>query len=138
MGAWGTGALDNDEACDWAADLEESGNLETITQALERVAACGKTHELHSGDACEGLAACEAVARLKGHWGVRNAFTERLDRWVEAHPGEPSAKLVALACAAIDRILAPPSELLELWEENDEDLPAWREGVLELRTRVAH
>ena len=33
--------------------------------------------------ACEGLAACEVVARLKGNWGARNAYTETVDKWVE-------------------------------------------------------
>jgi hypothetical protein len=32
--------------------------------------------------------------------------------------------------------LQPPSELLELWEEGDGS-SAWRNGVVELRSRVA-
>ena len=36
----------------------------------------------------------------------------------------------------IDRVLASQSELNELWEENDEEYPEWKAGVLELRKRL--
>jgi hypothetical protein len=135
MGAWGTGAFDNDTACDWAAELQGADDLTPVAAALERVAGAGEEY-LDSDAACEALAACEVVARLKGNWGRRDAYTEVVDRWVASHPGEPSQELIAQALAAMDRLSTPPSELVELWEESD-DNSEWLGGVQELRSRVA-
>lgn len=134
MGAWGHGAFDNDTACDWAYELEESKDLSKVDIALQNVIFVGDDY-LDSDVATIGLAACEVIARLKGKWGVRNSYTETVDKWVEAHPGQPPDALVKKAVAAIDRILTAPSELLELWEESD-DADRWKAGVAELRGRV--
>jgi len=42
--------------------------------------------------------------------------------------------IVQAALAVIDRVLSPPSELLELWDEGDAS--EWRAAVDELRKRA--
>jgi Domain of unknown function (DUF4259) len=133
MGAWGVGSFDNDAACDWAGNLAESDDLSPVHDALAEVLDTGDEF-LDSDLACEALAACEVLARLKGKWGVRNSYTELMDSWVESHTGLSEEIEPEVAIATIDRILSPPSELLELWEEGDPT--EWRESVLELRTRI--
>lgn len=133
MGAWGKRALDNDTACDWAADFAEGDDVSPVREALARVLEVGD-EDLDSDVACKALAACEVVARLKGGWGVRNAYTQNMDSWVESHQGLSREVPPAVAIAAIDRILSPPSELLELWDECDAS--EWRESVLDLRARI--
>lgn len=133
MGAWSADAFGNDAACDWASGLEDVHDLRLVRRALDAVLS-GSDDYLDSDIACEGLAACEVVARLKGHWGLRNAYTETVDQWVEAHPIKPPENLVRAALAAIARILSPPSELLELWEEADAE--EWRAAVEDLQHRV--
>ena len=135
MGAWGAGVFDNDTACDWAHDFGSKSSLDFVAATLDRVLAVGDEY-LESDAACEGLAAAEVVARLRGKWGVRNAYSEVVDTWVEAHPTAPSPALVAKARAAIDRILSGSSELLDLWSESHE-LARWRAAVADLRSRVA-
>ena len=135
MGTWGAGTFENDTACDWAEELEFADDLSRVADAIQRVLEAGGEY-LDADDAAEALAACEVVARLRGNWGRRDAYTEGVDRWVEAHPGPPPPELVAEALAAIDRIATPPSELLELWEES-EDSPEWHEALRDLRARVA-
>lgn len=133
MGAWGVGTFDNDTACDWAFGLENADDLSIVRAALDRVRAVGSDY-LDSDAACEGLAACEVIARLKGNWGVRNAYTEPMDKWVKGHASLPFQGLVPPATAVIDRVLTTPSELLELWEEGD--LADWKKAVEDLRARV--
>ncbi|MEJ2558994.1 MAG: DUF4259 domain-containing protein [Anaerolineae bacterium] len=133
MGAWGADTFDNDTACDWSYELNEVDDLSLVRETLARVLTVGEEY-LDSDDACEGLAACEVVARLKGNWGVRNPYTETIDKWVETHGIAPSGDLVQSAVAVIDRVLSAPSELLELWEEGD--LTEWRNAVENLRSRV--
>src|SRR5438105_3797871 len=118
MGAWAADTFGNDTACDWAYNLEKVGDLSLVHQGLGAVLKVQEDY-LDAGVACKGLAACEVVARLKGNWGLRNPYSEAVDKWVESHPIKPPENLVQAALAVIDRILCPPSELLELWEEAD-------------------
>jgi hypothetical protein len=135
MGAWGVNTFDNDTACDWKYGLEDVDDLSLVRETLRRVLAVGNEY-LDSDDACEGLAACEVIARLRGGWGVRDAYTESLDEWVVNHPIQPPTDLVNQALAVIDRVLTPPSELMELWDESGE-IKEWYEAVDDLRSRVA-
>jgi hypothetical protein len=135
MGAWGVNTFDNDTACDWTYGLGGLDDLSLVRNTLANVLEIGSEY-LDADIACEGLAACEAIARSKGKWGLRNAYSETLDKWVEEHPADPPADLVVQALAAIDRILSPPSDLMELWEETGEN-EEWRNAVGDLRSRVA-
>lgn len=134
MGAWGTGIFDNDTACDWAYELQGQRDLGVIERTLDAVIENGDEY-LDAGEGEEALAAAEALARLQGHWGTRNSYTERMDAWVEAVGLAPSPALVRKAHAAIDRILAVDSELVELWSESDE-FGAWKAAVADLRARL--
>ena len=135
MGAWSEHSFGNDAACDWAADLEGADDLAPVEQALNAVLARSRDY-LEVDEGCAGIAACEVVARLNGKWGLRDAYSESVDAWVQQHPGTPPQTLVAKALAALDRIAAPDSELRELWEESD-DFVAWQAAVTDLRGRVA-
>jgi hypothetical protein len=134
MGAWGSGSFDNDTACDWAYEIEGAEDLSPVEETIAGVLAAGSDY-LDTDDACRALAACEVVARLKGNWGKRDAYSKGVDQWVQDHPALPPAELVRDALRAIDRILQPPSELLELWDEGGTN-GEWHAAVDDLRTRV--
>lgn len=130
MGAWGTGSFENDDALDWVAGIEGFDGLSTVRAKLKQVA--GATGDLESPDACQAIAAAEVVAAVSGQPG--------------ASPPEPVQKLMDvqvtilqadrdLAREALDRILAAPSELAELWAESDEN-DAWQAAMAELRGRL--
>lgn len=53
--------------------------------------------------------------------------------YLAADPEPLPPDLVQGALTAIDRIIRPPSELLELWEE---DPAQWLTAVLELKERL--
>lgn len=134
MGAWGVDSFDNDTACDWAYGLEAAHDLTLVTKALHAAVSSG-AEPLEADCACEALAACEVVARLKGQWGARNAYTEIIDAWVGAHPSAATSDVVSAATAAIDRVLSPPSELVDLWNDSGE-FEEWQAAVAGLRARV--
>lgn len=134
MGTWDIDAFGNDTACDWGYSLEDTNDLSLVESTIDRVLATGSDY-LEVTDAEEALAAAEVIARLQGNWGIRNAYTEPVDAWVERNQLTPSAELVQKAHAAIDRIQTSPSELLELWEES-EMVDEWKQSVLDLRIRV--
>jgi len=134
MGAWGASAFDNDEACDWASDLVGMKDLSLVDAAFKVVEeASGKGLEAH--DATNALAACEVLARLRGHPGYNNPYTEGVDAWVAAHRIDPPRAMLLRAEAVISQVLGERSELRELWGE-DGDGAEWREAVEYLRRRL--
>jgi hypothetical protein len=134
MGAWGPGIFENDTASDWAFGLEGAKDTSLIERTLAKVLAVGDQY-LEAPDAEEGLAAAEAVARLTGNWGGRDAYTEPMDKWIEKVHISPGARLVQTAVAVVERVLSQPSELLELWAGSDE-FDAWKTALGDLRSRL--
>jgi hypothetical protein len=134
MGAWGERAFDNDTANDWAYGLDDVDDHSLVESAFDGLEEVGNDY-LDQDVACNALAACEVIARLRGNPGYKNAFTEKVDEWVAAHKLNPSTVLVARGRAAIDRILGEDSELRELWEESDGG-EKWRASVEDLRRRT--
>jgi len=116
MGVWAEGAFGNDTACDRVDDFSENLSLDAVKSAIDCVV---KSDEyLDSDEACEGLVACEIVARLKGNWGEKSAYSEEVDKWVGSINTQPGLELVEAAENAITRILGEDSELQELWNED--------------------
>ncbi len=68
MGAWGVLAFDNDTANDWAYGLDGVDDLGLVESAFDEVAEVGGD-DLDSDLACNALAACEVLARLRGRPG---------------------------------------------------------------------
>jgi len=134
MGAWAEDAFGNDTACDWAGDFTDDPSMEKIESAIDAVVSVDDY--IDSDVACEALVACELVARLKGNWGQRSAYSESIDKWVESRKESPSGELVQKASAAILKTLGENSELKELWDEDgiNED---WHKEMDDLAKRVA-
>src|SRR5438270_7521475 len=101
MGAWGVLAFDNDDANDWAYGLDEADDLSLVQSALDAVEEA--EDYLEAPEAASALAACEVLARLNGKPGYSNAYTQKVDEWVAAHPMTPDTALISRANAAIDR-----------------------------------
>jgi hypothetical protein len=133
MGTWSEDTFGNDTACDWAAEFLDAPGLEAVSQALDAV--LGEDGYLDSDVACEALAACEVVARLLGNWGLRDAYSEELDRWIEENPQPVPPQMVAQAVEAIARIAGDDSELAELWDEEGRN-DTWHSTVDDLARRT--
>lgn len=130
MGAWDTTSFGNDRANDWAYDLQECHDLSLIRSTLERVAAIGEENiDATLGE--DAVAAAEVLAWLKGKGSPPNAYTKKIGEWVNSHPIEPPSDLIALAIQIIDRLRREPSELLELWDDDD-----WVDSLEELKSRL--
>jgi hypothetical protein len=131
MGAWANDPFGNDTALDWVSGLEDTDDLSLIETTIQAVLDAGEEYlEAPAGD--EAIAAADVLARLKGRFYVRNSYTESIDDWVAAHPIKPSPELISKALQALDRILNEPSELLELWEGDDD----WRQQIAALKERL--
>ncbi|MEO7495324.1 MAG: DUF4259 domain-containing protein [Massilia sp.] len=132
MGAWAMDAMGNDDAADWAYDLENCADLSLVEAALDD-ALTDDVDYLEAPEASVAIAAIEVIARLQGHQGIEH---EALDAWVKEHPLVPGPALVEKAQQAIARILGENSELKDLWQES-ENFGAWTASINELAARVA-
>jgi hypothetical protein len=139
MGVWGTGAFENDAACDWFADLADASDLTFVTDTLSSAQEVDDD-ELDVELGCTAVAACEVIARLQTHargssnsiGSRKDAMVELVDAWVRSHPVRPTPAVVQLATNVLDRV-AVGSELALLWRGDT----TWLSHVKELRRRVS-
>jgi hypothetical protein len=134
MGAWGTGIFDNDGALDYVGDIVIDSGLSQIEATLDRVLSI-KLEYLEAPDAENALAAAEILARLQGRVNAEKS-TDELEQWIKKTKISPSGELLEKARQSVARILTEPSELLELWNESDEDGAEWRACVENLASRL--
>jgi HJR/Mrr/RecB family endonuclease len=132
MSADGVGNFDNDDAMDWAFDLEQVKNNAFIEETLKVVTERGDEY-LEAPEAYRALAAAEVVAALKH--GASSGLPIEVKQWVSKYKQRPiSSNLTQLALKAIQRIQTA-SELKELWEETDYAAD-WYEVLDDLEVRL--
>lgn len=128
MGAWGTGAFDNDAALDWVGELEDGG-ITAIESALDEAV---RSSDLSAPTDVEAIAAAEVVAAAIGR--PLPGLSEEIAALV-AHVGPGvTPEHTARARTAVERVLNA-SELSELWAETD-DADEWRGLVEDLIKRL--
>lgn len=136
MGTWGTNYFENDAALDYMGDIEETDDpVDMIEDIFDETLQAGYL------DADTGTAAIVAAAYVDRQLnGTRYSTSDddplEIDSYFERNPGVQLASFRQRAGEALRRVLAPESELLELWSENEADLSAWRQTIEALRTRL--
>ena len=134
MGAWGTGLFENDDALDFAGDVVERGGLALVENVIEELLDMGDEY-VEAPEAEQVLVAAEIVAALAGRPAAE--YPDELAEWLDELDAVPDAALVDTARRAVQRVLTPPSELLELWEEaGEDDYAEWRVGVEGIAARL--
>lgn len=133
MGAWGFGSFDNDDAADFLADVAESGDLSLIREVLDNVLT--STEYVEAPDASQAIAAAEILAFAIGRPTPAAQQEQALEQWISRLRPSVEPALVTQARDALVRILAPNSELRELWEDADE-FSDWRATVDELARQL--
>lgn len=116
MGAWGTGAFDNDGAADWANAYDQTPP-EQRQAFLERTLA-----QAHGGgyleidDCTQFIAAAATIAAL-----LPDAPTDPIPYGPETLDAQPrfevSAELRASAIAALRKVIEPATEWSQLWDD---------------------
>lgn len=134
MGAWGFGALENDDACDYADDIAAGGDLSGVERTFDKTLGV-QSEYLEAPDGAETLAAAEIIARLLGRPGADSPRLEPLDEWIEKKKLAPTPQLVDKAKRAVERVVSEPSELMELWFDSN-DFEAWKSSVEDLSRRL--
>jgi len=133
VGTWALHSFANDDASDLIGDLVDGTGLSPVQEAIERVQSTDGY--LEAPEAQQGIAACEVVALVLGHASTASQAEEELTAWVARVKPSVDAVIVSRAVQVVDRVLAPDSELRELWEESDE-FNAWQADIRALRARL--
>ncbi|GGY66634.1 DUF4259 domain-containing protein [Streptomyces omiyaensis] len=132
MGTWDIGPFDNDHAADFSYRVDAAPaekKAEVLRAAFREVTGTG-TEYLDMDLSVEAIASAALVAaQCPGGEPVTTSYGPKEPL------GELPVSLRAEAVAALDRVLAEPSELLELWEESDGE--EWKAGVRALRGVLA-
>ena len=131
MGAWGIGAFENDDAADWAWELEEGLDLGPVRQALAATMDTDGCLERPEG-ACAVAAAAVVAASFDGDI---KGFPEEVGEWIDDHPDSATRGDARLALDALERVMSEESELRELWEETP-DATKWATEIEKLRHRL--
>lgn len=117
MGAWDTGAFDNDDAADFAGDLNDAAPADRpdlIREALE--AAADNEDYLEAPEANAAIAAAAIVASQQPDGPeVDSAYGP--DFLIDGGSIDLPDEFVELALRAIARILSDESEWRDLWDE---------------------
>jgi hypothetical protein len=129
MGAWDTGAFDNDDASDWVYELEDGG-IDAIESALDDAV---RSDDLSAPTDVIAIAAAEVVAAAIGQPvpGLR----EDIAALVPSVAPNVTPEHVSRARTAAERVL-DASELAERWAETD-DTDEWRGLVEDLMRRLS-
>ncbi|MFZ0266808.1 DUF4259 domain-containing protein [Caulobacter sp.] len=130
MSAWASGLFDNDDALDFIDDLAEGPDWRTVVQALDYV-----TKQAGYLEAPEGQIAVAAAAIVAAAVGDVTILPDN-HRELKAALGAPPEGVVRLARSALARVVAPASELDELWQEGDEH-DAWLTQIAVLQTTLS-
>jgi hypothetical protein len=117
MGAWSHEPFGNDDANDWAYELEEADDLSYVEAALDAV--LDAEGYVEAPEASCAVAAVEVLAKLLGKGTQSDAYTEKVDEWVKNVRAKPSSPLLEKARLALARVRGEESELKELWHEGD-------------------
>ncbi|GHE28406.1 hypothetical protein Shyd_26840 [Streptomyces hydrogenans] len=132
MGTWDIGPFDNDTAADFSYRVDEADEgkkAEVLRAAFREVTGTGEEY-LDADFSMEAIASAALVAaQCPGGEPVTTSYGPKKPL------GVLPEELRAEAVAALDRVLAEPSELLELWEESDGE--EWKAGVRKLRGMLA-
>ncbi|WP_348945398.1 DUF4259 domain-containing protein [Chitinibacter sp. FCG-7] len=115
MGTWSHEPFGNDDANDWAYDLEGSSDLSIVEQALDD--ALEAEDYLEAPEGANAVAAVEVLAKLLGKGTQSDAYTEKIDEWIKTVNEQPSTALLEKAKRVLERVSAEDSELHDLWSE---------------------
>jgi hypothetical protein len=131
VGTWDAGPFDNDDAADFANDLNDAPEPQRVAMIRAALTAAVENDDyLDYGDGAPAVAAAALVAhRLPGG----EQFAPNNYGPQAPVPNLPP-DLIQLAIGAVERVLGDDSELAELWSEDLRAQRPWRASMQQLKS----
>jgi len=134
MGAWGPGIFEDDAACDFMYEVEESDDPKALFRTSFESAITADYLEYDETHAVTVSAAY--IDHILHGTPYDMEGDVQYDNFMAKHRSLPLADLKPMAVQALQRILGQDSEMNELWSENEEEYPVWRKTIEDLITRL--
>lgn len=136
MGAWGHRTFEDDTSLDQIEDwMEAADPIDQMAQAIE-TALASQYLDYTDGHSISVAAAVLDYA-LVGTDPEEDTDLDGLQVWLEALGQDRLRLLLPGVLSGLDRLLGEESELAELWAENEEAYPAWRQVLLDRQVRLS-
>lgn len=132
MGTWGVKTFENDSACDWIHELEESLGSEFLETSLSTE--LDDYGDLDAYDGTRVLCAAEVICALLGKPSAD--LPEEVIKWVEENRNVDLSSLQIICSTQVSLVLADNSELKDLWLETEENYSSWKANVDSLLNRL--
>ncbi len=133
MGAWDYGIFDDDTALDISGELRETQDPETFFKLAFETAIHA---EYLDYDECHAVTVSAAYIDYLLN-GTSYSEGENMSHFKTKFPGLLLVDLKPLAVRALGVVIGETSELRELWEENEELYPTWKENIQSLIGRLS-
>lgn len=137
MGAWDTGIFDDDAALDMIEAYQDINDPTLLfTTAFELAIGAEFLHydECHSVTVA---AACIDSLRNGTTYNLETGDEDNpLSAFVQKNKALNTDGLTTLAVRALEKVISDQSELNELWQENEEHYPAWKNNIEALIKRL--
>ena len=122
MSTWKEGPFDNDMACDWLWELQESGDATFLFKTLQQ--ACES--EILDSPECEQIVAAATLVNAACFEKLSNIPKEAKD-WIRKRGFVPDRALIDVSISSLATVLRE-SELLNLYQESNREKP-WRKAT---------
>lgn len=133
MGAWNCGIFDDDSAYDFVSEIEAA---EKPRELFETAFAAAMSTDYLEYDACYAVMVSAACIDSILNGTKYRSDDEAMADFVDKHQDIKVDDLTADAVKALQKVLDKDSELNELWSENEELYPKWKENIEQLIERL--
>jgi hypothetical protein len=133
MGAWNYGIFDDDTSCDIALEIQEMEDPKDFFKASFETALESSYLDY---DECHAVTVSAAyIDHLLN--GTPYNDEENMSHFKTKFPGLLLIDLKPLAVSALGVVISEISELNELWAENEDLYPTWKENIQSLIGRLS-
>ncbi|MGC6447678.1 MAG: DUF4259 domain-containing protein [Rubripirellula sp.] len=119
MNPWGIETFENEIACDWLEDLQDSEPVAFVKESLHL-----HIHQRIPYVACIGVVCAAELVHCSNSKRSR-PVPLKLYQWIEKHPRMDFNGFIIPAIVSMRRVLHPQSELRIRWEDNETLGPTW-------------
>ena len=131
MGAWGYKIFEDDSAIDSFYELMESDPIEYIKDSFANVI---DSDFIEYDDCQSALVSASLIDMILN--GVDYDGAEEYDSWIKENKNLNVENMKNIAVQSLKLVLSDKSELNELWQENIEVYPVWKEYINDIIDRL--
>lgn len=137
MGAWGHGFFEDDSACDFIYEIQEAESIKQLFQNSFEEAINADYLEYDECHAAIISSVCmDAILNGTQYDADGEEDENDFNQIVAANKDLPLGDLKENAVKALQKVIGENSELNELWAENEELYPQWRQNIIDLIERL--